>query len=101
MGADTESEHSGAGSSAENGLLQPLQRGVFLEPLGESGSAFRAEFVFRETASMGAGVGAEGCQWALTEKNGVAYLRLRRDVAAGSMRPSSVTAVTPILDPRG
>ena len=26
----------------------------------------------------------------------VAYLRLRRDVAAGSMRPSSVAAVTPI-----
>ena len=48
--------------------LQRLQRGVALESLGESGSCFRAEAVARETASMGAEVGAEGCQWALTER---------------------------------
>ena len=47
-------------------LLQRLQRGVALEALGESSSSFRAEPIFRETASMGAGLGAEGCQWALT-----------------------------------
>ena len=49
-------------------LLQQLQRGVALEALGESGCSFTAESVFRETASMGAGLGAEGCQWALTQK---------------------------------
>ena len=42
-----------------SGLLQRLQRGVALESLGESGSSFRAKPVFRETASMGAGAGAE------------------------------------------
>ena len=47
-------------------LLQRLQRGVALEALGESGCSFTAESVSRETASMGAGLGAEGCQWALT-----------------------------------
>ena len=49
-------------------LLQRLQRGVALEALGESGCSFTAESVFRETASMGAGLGAEGCQWGLTPK---------------------------------
>ena len=49
-------------------LRERLQRGVALESLGESGSSFRAESVTGETASMGAGVGAEGCQWALTQK---------------------------------
>ena len=49
-------------------LLQRLQRGVALECLGESGSAFGTELVALETASMGAGAGAEGCQWALTRK---------------------------------
>ena len=53
---------------ALSGLLQRLQRRVALESLGESGSSFRAESVFRETVSMGAGAGAEGCQWALTRK---------------------------------
>ena len=50
------------------GLLERLQRGVALESLGESGSAFGAKFVVRETASMEAGAGADGCQWALTER---------------------------------
>ena len=50
------------------GLPEPFQHGVALEALGESGSSFRAEYVPGETASMGAGAGAEGCQWALTEK---------------------------------
>ena len=49
-------------------LLQRFQRGVALEALRESGSSFRAEAVARETASMGAGSGAEGYQWALTRK---------------------------------
>ena len=49
-------------------LLQQLQRGVALESLCESGSSFRAESAFRETVSMGAGAGAGGCQWALTQK---------------------------------
>ena len=44
-----------------------MQRGVALGSLGESGSSFRAEAVIPETASMGAGAGAEGCQWALTQ----------------------------------
>ena len=48
-------------------LLQRLQRGVALETLCESGSSFRAESIFRETASVGAEAGAEGCQWALTK----------------------------------
>ena len=56
MGADTK-----ALIRVLSSLLQRLQRGVALESLGESGSSFRAESVFRETASMGA-VGVEGCQ---------------------------------------
>ena len=43
-------------------LLQRSQRGVALQALGESGSSFRAESVSRETASMGADAGDEGCQ---------------------------------------
>ena len=50
------------------GLLELLQRRVALEALGESGSSFRAESVFRETASMGAETAAEACQGALTQK---------------------------------
>ena len=49
-------------------LRERLQRGVALESLGKSGSSFRAESVPFETASMGAGEGAESCQWALTQK---------------------------------
>ena len=41
-------------------LLQRLQRRVALEALGESGCSVRAEFVFRETAAIGAETGAEG-----------------------------------------
>ena len=62
MGVDKKANTIGPG-----GLPERLQRGVALEALGESGSSFRAESVFRETASMGAETGVEGCQWALTE----------------------------------
>ena len=82
---------------APSSLLQRLQRGVALESLGESGSSFRAESVFRETASMGAGVGAEGCQWGLTQKQplwgAAAHSRLEIIVslrmAASAETPSS------------
>ena len=60
MGADTKT-NTLALVLVPSGPLQRLQRGVALEALGESGSSFRAESVFRETASMGA-VGVEGCQ---------------------------------------
>ena len=88
-----------------SGLLQRLQRGVALESLGESGSSFRAESVFRETASMGAGVGAEGCQWGLTQKQpllgAAAHSRLEIIVslrmAASAEAPLSPTSLSRIL----
>ena len=67
MGADTKANALEL-VRVPSSLLQRLQRGVALESLGESGSSFRAEFVARETASTGAGAGAESCQWALTQK---------------------------------
>ena len=67
MGADTKANTRELVREAGS-LRERLQRGVALESLGESGSSFRAEFVPGETASMGAGEGAEGCQWALTQK---------------------------------
>ena len=41
---------------------------VTLEALGESSSSFRTEPVLSQTASAGTEVGAEWCQWALTQK---------------------------------
>ena len=49
----------GAGFRAPGGLLERLQRGVALEALGESSCSFGTKVVHRETASMGAGPGAE------------------------------------------
>ena len=66
MGADTKANTLEL-VRVPSSLLQRFQRGVALEALRESGSSFRAEAVARETASMGAGSGAEGYQWALTE----------------------------------
>ena len=67
MGADTKANALEL-VRVPSSLLQRLQRGVALESLGESGSSFRAESVFRETVSMGAGAGAGGWQWALTRR---------------------------------
>ena len=67
MGADTKANTREL-VRAPGGLLERLQRGVALEALGESSSSFGTEAVPRETASMGAGGGAEECQWALTRK---------------------------------
>ena len=67
MGADTKANTRELVREA-GGLHERLQHGVALEALGESGSPFRAESVHGETASMGAGAGAEGCQWAVTQK---------------------------------
>ena len=50
------------------GLQEPSQRRVALEALCNRGTSFRAETVSPETASMGAEVGAEACQGALTGK---------------------------------
>ena len=57
MGADTKTNSQLV--RAPGGLLERLQRGVALETLGESSSSLRTEAVVRETASMGAEVGAE------------------------------------------
>ena len=53
---------------APGGLLQQLQRRVVLEALSESGTSLGAEAVVAQTASMGAEMGAEACQGALTQK---------------------------------
>ena len=65
MSALTQKANTGGGSRA-GGLLQRLQRRVALEALGESGASLGAEAVVAQTASMGAEVGAEVCQGALT-----------------------------------
>ena len=57
MGADTKTNSQLV--RAPGGLLERLQRGVALETLGKSSSSLRTEAVGRETASMGAEVGAE------------------------------------------
>ena len=67
MGADRKANTRGL-VRAPSGLLQRLQRQVVLEALSESGASLGAEAVVAQTASMGAGKGAEGCQWALTQK---------------------------------
>ena len=69
-------------------LLQRFQRGVALEALRESGSSFRAEAVARETASMGAGSGAEGYQWALTEGKHLGAVAHSNEVTALPLSPS-------------
>ena len=53
---------------APSGLLERLQCRVALEALSESGGSFGPEAVVAQTASMGAEVGAEACQGALTRK---------------------------------
>ena len=67
MGADTKANALEL-VRVPSSLLQRLQRGAALESLDESGSSLGAEPVSLETASMGAGAGADGCQWALTER---------------------------------
>ena len=67
MGADRKANTWGL-VRAPSGLLQRLQRRVALEALGESGASLGAEAVEAQTASMGADVGAEGRQWALTAR---------------------------------
>ena len=82
MGADTKSNTLGL-VRVPSSLLQRSQRGITLQSLGENGSSFRAQPVFRETASMGAGVGAEGCQWALTQRRSLVVVANReRDGAS-------------------
>ena len=58
MGADTKANTREL-VRAPGGLLERLQRGVALDALSESSSSFGTELVGRETASMGAEVGAE------------------------------------------
>ena len=67
MGADTKANTLEL-VRVPSSLLQRSQRGVALQALGESGSSFRAESVSRETGSMGADAGDEGCQRALTKR---------------------------------
>ena len=67
MGADRKANAQGL-VRGSCGLLELLQRGVALEALGESDSTLGAEVVGRDTAHMGAEVGAEACQGALTQK---------------------------------
>ena len=67
MGADTKA-NTREPVRAPGGLLERSQRGVALEALGESSSSFGTEVVDSQTASMGAGGGADECQWALTRK---------------------------------
>ena len=58
MGADTKANTREL-VRAPGGLLERLQRGVALEALGESSSSFGTEVVDSQTASMGAGGGAD------------------------------------------
>ena len=67
MGADRKANAQGP-VRGSCGLLELLQRDVALEALGKSESSLRAEAVVAQTASMGAEVGAEACQGALTER---------------------------------
>ena len=67
MGADRKANALGP-VRGSCGLLELSQRGVALEALGKSESTLRAKAVVAQTVSMGAGAGAEGCQWALTRK---------------------------------
>ena len=67
MGADRKANAQGP-VRGSCGLLELLQRDVALEALGKSESSLRAEAVVAQTASMGAEVGAEACQGALTQK---------------------------------
>ena len=68
MGADRKANTGGL-VGAPSGLLQQLQRRVALEALGESGASLGAESVLAETVrTWEQEVGAEGCQWALTQK---------------------------------
>ena len=67
MGADRKA-NTKARVRGPCGLLEGSQRGVALEALGESDSTLGAEVVGRDTARMGAEVGAEACQGALTQK---------------------------------
>ena len=67
MGADRKANAQGP-VRGSCGLLELLQRDVALEALGKSESSLRAKAVVAQTASMGAEVGAEACQGALTEK---------------------------------
>ena len=66
-GADTKANAQGP-VRGSCGLLELVQRGVALEALGKSESSLRAEAVVTQTASMGAEVGAEACQGALTQR---------------------------------
>ena len=67
MGADTKANTREL-VRVPGGLLERLQRRVALEALSKSGSSFGTEVVPAQTASTGAGAGAEECQWALTRK---------------------------------
>ena len=67
MGADTKANTRELVRSP-GGLLQRAQRRVTLEALRESSSSFGTEVVLSQTASTGTEVGAEWCQWALTQK---------------------------------
>ena len=80
MGADIKANTWGL-VRAPSGLLERLQCRVALEALSESGGSFGHEEVVAQTASMGAEVGAEACQGALTresERSGGGALQTRK-----------------------
>ena len=66
MGADTKA-NAWEPVRSPGGLLQRAQRRVPLQALRESGFSFGTEIVCRDTARTGTEVGAEWCQWALTQ----------------------------------
>ena len=87
VSALTQKANTGGGSRA-GGLLQRLQRRVALEALGESGASLGAEAVVAQTASIGAEVGAEGCQGALTRKQTLEGAAHSSEVKALPLSPS-------------
>ena len=108
MGADRKANAQGP-VRGSCGLLELLQRDVALEALGKSESSLRAKAVVAQTASMGAEVGAEACQGALTEKSEhyrvaahsslVIIVSLR--MAASAEAPLSPISFHPILQSMG
>ena len=102
MGADRKANAQGP-VRGSCGLLELLQRGVALETLGKSKSCLRAEAVVAQTASMGAEVGAEACQGALTKATsgrGVGAAHLSSVICVSfRIAASAETPLTPMLLP--
>ena len=95
MGADRKAMFRGL-VRAPSGLLQRLQGRVSLEALRESGASLGAEFVLAQTASMGADVCAEGCQWVADRKaNAFGWQAHLSDLSAAADGNNLLSTIAP------